>query len=71
MDGKPQPNRQIYVAALRRMTPEQRLLKAFELGDLSRDLMREGLRRRFPDAAEDQLRAIYLERLERCHNRRF
>jgi hypothetical protein len=70
MYSKPQTNHEIYLAALRRMTPEQRLLKAFELGDLSRDLLRAGLRRRFPDATEDQLHAIYLERLERCHNRR-
>jgi hypothetical protein len=70
MDGKPQPNRQVYVAALRRMTPEQRLSKAFELGDFSRALLRDGLRERFPDASEEQLRVLYLERLERCHNRR-
>jgi hypothetical protein len=70
MDRKPQPNRQIYVAALRQMTPEQRLLKAFELGDFSRDLLRDGLRHRFPNATEDELHAIYLERLDKCHNRR-
>jgi hypothetical protein len=70
MDGKPQPNRQLYLAALRRMTPEQRLLKAFELGDFSRALLRDGLRERFPDATDEQLHVLYLERLEKCHNRR-
>ena len=70
MDIKPQTNHEIYVAALRRMTPEQRLLKAFELGQFSRDLFREGLRQRFPDATDEQLHVLYLERLEKCHNRR-
>jgi hypothetical protein len=71
MDIKPQPNHQAYVAALRRMTPEQRLSKAFELGDFARALLRDGLRERFPTASEEQLQALYLERLERCHNRDF
>jgi hypothetical protein len=68
MDPKPRPNRQIYLEALRRLTPEQRLLKAFELTDLSRELFRAGLRRRFPQASEAELERIYLERLARCRN---
>ncbi|MFA4965218.1 MAG: hypothetical protein WC709_06230 [Thermoleophilia bacterium] len=70
MVTKPRPNRRLYVQALRRLTPEQRLLKAFELTDLSRDLLRAGLRRRLPEAGPEELRRIYLERLDRCHNRR-
>jgi hypothetical protein len=70
MDIKSEPNRQIYVAALRRMTPEQRLSTAFELGDFTRALLRDGLRARFPEATDEQLQAIYLERLDKCHNRR-
>jgi hypothetical protein len=69
MDPKPRPNDQIYREALHRMTPEQRLLKAFELTELSRELFRAGLRQRFPDAGETELQRIYLERLEKCHNR--
>jgi hypothetical protein len=34
---KAQPNRRIYIETLRRMTPEQRLAKAFELSDMTRD----------------------------------
>jgi hypothetical protein len=67
---KPRPNHQIYLQALRRLTPEQRLLKAFELTDLSRALFREGLRRRFREASDAELERIYLERLDKCHNRR-
>ncbi|MCX6373456.1 MAG: hypothetical protein NTX16_10335 [Actinobacteria bacterium] len=69
MDPKPRPNHQLYLEALRRLTPEQRLLKAFELTELSRELFRAGLRQRFPEAGEAELQHIYLERLERCHNR--
>jgi hypothetical protein len=70
MIAKPHANHQIYLEALSRLTPEQRLLKAFELTDLSRALFRDGLRQRFPEASEDELQRIYLERLDLCHNRR-
>ena len=69
MDPKPRPNHQLYLEALRRLTPEQRLLKAFELTELSRELFRAGLWQRFPEADEAELQRIYLKRLERCHNR--
>jgi len=38
VDPKPRPNHEIYLVALRRMTPEQRLLKAFELTEQSHEL---------------------------------
>jgi len=53
------------------MTPEERLRKAFELSDFARSLFLQGLRRRFPDASEEQIRRIYLDRLSRCHNRNY
>jgi hypothetical protein len=70
MDPKPRPNHDIYMQALRRMTPEQRLLKAFELTEMSHELLRAGIRRRFPEASEEDVQHIYLKRLEKCHNRR-
>ena len=51
------------------MTPEQRLLKAFELSELSHELLRAGIRQRYPVAAPDEVRRIYLEQLSRCQNR--
>ena len=39
----------VYIETLRRMTPEQRLLKAFELSEMARAVFRDGLRNRFPD----------------------
>lgn len=71
MDIKPKPNRQLYINILRKMTPAQRLEKALELSEFSRGLFVEGLRRRFPDATEDEFRKILLKRLERCHNRNY
>jgi hypothetical protein len=67
---KGRPNHGVYLAALRRLTPEARLLKAFELTEMSRALFRDGLRQRFPEAADAEIERIYLERLQKCHNRR-
>jgi len=69
MDIKPRPNHHLYIETLRSLTPEARLLKAFELTDMTRDLLLAGLRHRFPDASDDEIHRIYLERLDKCHNR--
>ncbi len=66
---KDRPNHRAYLEVLRRMTPEQRIAKAFELSDMAKDLFRQGLRERFPDLPEDQFHALFLERLALCHNR--
>jgi len=66
---KTQPNRSIYVEALRRMTPEQRLAKAFELSDMTHEALWAGLVARHPEATSEELQALYVERLERCRRR--
>lgn len=68
---KPHPNRRVYLATLRRMSPEERLSKAFELTDMTRELLRDGLRERFPDRSEADLQRLYIDRLTKCHNRRY
>jgi hypothetical protein len=50
------------------MTPEERLRVALDLSDFVRALFREGLRRRFPDLSEDDFNALFLKRLDLCHN---
>jgi hypothetical protein len=45
------------------MTPEKRLLEAFELSQFSKGLFFEGLHRRFLDLSEESVRKIYLERV--------
>ena len=69
MDPKPRPSQRLYVEVLRGMTPEQRLLKAFELSELSHELLRAGVQQRFPDAGPDEVQRIYMEQLARCQNR--
>jgi hypothetical protein len=65
------PNHGLYIQALRRMSPEARLLKAFELSEFSRSLFLHGLHKRFPLLPDDEIRKIYLGRLNRCHNRNY
>ena len=71
MDPKPRPNHERYIAALRRMTPQQRVQKAFELSALTRQLFAQGLRKRFPDLPEAEFHRLLLERLALCHNRNY
>lgn len=71
MDIKPRPNHARHLEALRRMTPAQRVKRAFELSDMTRRLFFAGLRKRFPNASEAEIKAIALERLARCHNRNY
>ena len=46
-------------------------MKAFELSEFTKTLFLKGLRRRFPDVSETELRQIMLKRLARCHNRNY
>jgi hypothetical protein len=71
MDPKPRPNHKRYIEILRRMSPGERLKKAFELSDMTKQLFRQGLRKRFPDLTDEAFHRLYLERLEKCHNRNF
>lgn len=70
-DPKPRPNHARYIQTLQRLSPEQRLLKAFELTQFTRELLRHGLRRLYPEADEQGLKTIFLQRLEKCHNRNY
>jgi hypothetical protein len=71
MDPKPRPNHRLSLEALRRMTPEQKLAKAFELSAFVKSLFVQGLRDRFPDMPEEKFRRLVSKRLERCHNQNY
>ena len=71
MDKKERPNHREYIQILRQMTPEERLLKAFELSEFGKQLFIHGLRKRFPDLPEDEFKKLLLERLEKCYNRNY
>ena len=71
MDPKERPNNARYIRILRRMTPEQRLMKAFELSAFSKALFVGGLRKRHPDLDETEFHHLLLEHLEKCHNQNY
>ena len=71
MDKHQRDLHRVQIEVLRRMTPEERLLKALELGDWTRQLFKQGLRGRFPEASEEELQAIFLERMKKCYNREY
>ena len=64
-------NRRVYVDTLRRMTPEQRLKKAFELSEFTKQLFTCGLRKRYPDLPDLEFRKVFLEHMKKCHNRNY
>jgi hypothetical protein len=68
---KKHPNHQIYLQSLRYMTPEQRLIKAFELSEFANQLFIHGLRQRFPNLPEKEFKELLLKRLDKCHNRNY
>lgn len=71
MNVKEHPNHALYIRILRKMSPEARLMKAFELSEFSRELFLQGLRKRFPNLSEAEISKLYLERLDKCHNRNY
>ena len=71
MNPKPRPNHRLYIEILRKMPPEKRLLKAFELSSFSNQLFAHGLRKRYPGIAAANFAQILRDRLDKCHNRNF
>jgi hypothetical protein len=55
---------------LRRMTPNQRLVAALELSELTRALFAAGLRRGYPHLSDADLDALFRTRLDLCHSSR-
>lgn len=71
MNIKPSPNHQQYLLTLKKMGAEKRLLKALELSAITKELFLTGLRKRFPEKTETEIKEIYLQRLSKCHNRNY
>jgi hypothetical protein len=71
MDIKDRPNHLMYIQTLRHMSVEERLLKSFELTAFSEELFLQGLRMRFPGLSEDEIKGIYIKRLDKYHNRNY
>ena len=71
MDIKERPNHRLYIQVLREMSPEKRLLKAFELSDFANQLFIHGLHKRFPNLSDEEFKKMVLERLDKCYNRNY
>ena len=71
VDPKPRPNHARTIRILRGMSADARLRIALELGEASRRLFEEGLRKARPGLPEAEFRRLFLERLDKCHNRNY
>ena len=71
MNAKKRPNHRLYIQILRRMSPEQRLLKAFELSQFTKQLFVHGLRKRYSDLSPSEFHTLLLKRLDKCYNRNY
>ena len=71
MNPKERPNHRVYIDILRRMSPEKRLLKAFELSAFSNQLFVHGLRKKYADIPAAEFAQILKDRLDKCHNRNY
>lgn len=64
-------SRQVYIDTLRSMTPEQRLKKAFELSEFTKQLSICGFRKIHPGLPAAEFRKVFLEHIGKCHNRNY
>ena len=71
MDPKKQPNHALYLQILRRMTPEEKILKVFDLNSTGRELLAAGIRHSHPDITEAEVQAAVRRRLDTCHNQNY
>lgn len=71
VDPKPRPNHAVTIRILRGMSTDARLRAALEMGETSRRLFEDGLRKARPGLSEAQFRRLLLKRLDRCHNRNY
>lgn len=63
IDIKPRPDSALELEILRRMSPERRMLKAFELGDMAREAFLAGVRRRHPEWTDEEAHRKAVEEL--------
>ena len=71
MEAKAFPNHKEYLQTLHQMGAAGRFQKKVQLSQFTKDLFLHGLRKRFPEKTEAEIRALYLQRLDLCHNRNY
>jgi hypothetical protein len=67
--GKTDANRKLYIEVLQRMTPEQRLRKALELTQTTRELAKAGVRSRNPELGQAEIDRLAVEQIIRWHSK--
>jgi len=58
----------VYMQALKKIGPEKRLRKAFELSELTKRLFITGLRKKYPDLPEEEFKKLLFEKIDQCRN---
>ncbi len=53
------------------MSDEKKLEITLQLSHFTKQLFIEGLRERFPEKSENDIKKLYLERLQLCYNRNY
>ena len=68
---KTNPNKHRYHQILKAMTPQEKLMRVFELSDLANDACKAGLKDRYPSYTDEELQRLYLEERCKCHNHNY
>jgi hypothetical protein len=68
---KTYPNKQKYHEILKGMSPQEKIEKVFELSDLANAAFFAGLRNRYPQLSDDELKSLYLKKRRACHNQNY
>jgi hypothetical protein len=71
MNAKPYPNRKRYHDVLRKMSPEQKVKKMFELNALGKELILAGLQTKYPEMDKNERHTLFLKTIMACHNRNY
>ncbi len=70
---RPKPNsaREVHLGVLRRMTPEEKLDRVFEIAEFAFELKLVGVRLRYPNITHDEVRRTAVAEMIECHNRNY
>ncbi len=55
----------VWQRVIHSMTGPDKVAKSFELTEMTREIMRAGIRSQHPDASEEEIRDLYVDRLLR------
>ena len=64
-----EPNRKQYIEILRKMTGEERMRIGFELFEMAKCIMIEGMKAQNPGIEKDEIQQEVVRRMMRCHRR--